>query len=248
MRTVMWYISFALTLLAALPKLLIVNRLIKQGKVSECEKYVHQVTSKWALGNVKRTGSQVEVHGAHNLPKEGAVVFISNHQGNFDIPILMSYINYPKGFIAKIETQKIPLVRKWMKHIHCIFMDRSTLKGSAGAIIEGINTLKKGHSLIIFPEGTRSKGDQMGEFKAASFKLATKPKVPIVPITISGSYKIMEGNANQIQPAKVDLYIHPMIHTNDLTKEQTEELPKQVYTIIASKLPNETKDLEVKIS
>ncbi len=237
MRTIIWYISFALTLLGTIPKLFKVKRLKKQGKLVECEAYIHQVTSKWALGAVKRAGARVEVYGAENLPGEKAAVFISNHQGNFDIPILISSINKPKGFIAKVETQKIPIVRTWMHHIHCVFMDRSTLRGSAGAIIEGINTLKNGYSLVIFPEGTRSKGDAIGEFKAASFKLATKAKAPIVPITIDGSYKIMEGNNNHIKPAKVKLYIHEPIETKNLSKEQLEELPQQVYHIIQSKLP-----------
>ncbi|WP_171903754.1 lysophospholipid acyltransferase family protein [Cellulosilyticum sp. I15G10I2] len=238
MRTLMWYISFAFTLIGTIPKLFKVNTLKNQGKSIDCEDYIHKVTSKWALGAVKRTGTCVEVYGTQNLPQEQAVVFISNHQGNFDIPILMSYVNKPKGFIAKIETQKIPVVRTWMRHIHCIFMDRSTLKGSAGAIIEGINTLKKGYSLVIFPEGTRSKSNQMGEFKSASFKLATKAKVPIIPISICGSYKIMEANHNQIKPAQVKLYIHECIETKNLSKEQIEQLPEQVYNIIKSKLPD----------
>jgi 1-acyl-sn-glycerol-3-phosphate acyltransferase len=232
----MWYISFALTLLGTIPKLFKVKLLQKQGKQEECEDYIHQVTSKWAMGAVKRSGAQVTVLGKENLPKNGAVVFLSNHQGNFDIPILMSYVPYPKGFIAKIETKKIPIVRKWMEHIHCVFMDRSTLKGSAGAIIEGINILKKGHSLVIFPEGTRSKNQKMGEFKAASFKLATKPKVPIVPITISGSYKLMEQNHNKIKPAQVKLYIHKAIETKGLSAEELAELPERIYSIIQSKL------------
>ncbi|MBU3803256.1 MAG: 1-acyl-sn-glycerol-3-phosphate acyltransferase, partial [Candidatus Cellulosilyticum pullistercoris] len=172
-------------------------------------------------------------------PKDRNVVFISNHQGNFDIPLLMGYIDMPKGFISKIEAKKIPIVAKWMELIHCVFMDRSTLKGSAGAIIEGIKTLKAGHSLVIFPEGTRSKSDHMGEFKSASFKLATKPGIPIVPVTIDGSYKIMEQNHNKIKPAHVKITIHPMIETKGLSKEALEVLPQQVAHMIASALPNQ---------
>ena len=116
-------------------------------------------------------------------------------------------------------------------------MDRSTLKGSAGAIIQGIKVLKEGHSLVIFPEGTRSRSDEMGEFKHASFKLATKPGVPIVPITIDGSYKIMEQNHNKITPSHVKLTIHPAIPTKGLSKEALEALPDQVAATIASALP-----------
>lgn len=239
MRTIYWYASFFFTLVGTLPKLNKIKRLEKKGLLDEREAYIHKVSQKWMLGNIKRSGSTVEVSGTEHLPKEGNVVFISNHQGNFDIPLLMGYIDMPKGFISKIEAKKIPIVEKWMELIHCVFMDRSTLKGSAGAIIEGIKILKAGHSLVIFPEGTRSKGDLMGAFKSASFKLATKPGVPIIPITIDGSYKIMEQNQNKIKPAHVKITIHPMIETKGLDKEALAALPEEVERIIASALPNQ---------
>ena len=238
MRTIYWYVSFMCTLIGTLPKLNKVKRLEQQGKLEERDAYVHQASTKWMLDNIRRSGSTVEVIGSQNIPQDETVLFISNHQGNFDIPLLMAYIDKPKGFISKIEAKKIPIVVKWMELIHCVFMDRSTLKGSAGAIIEGIKVLKSGHSLVIFPEGTRSRQNQMGEFKHASFKLATKPGIPIVPVTIDGSYKIMEQNNNKIKPAQVKLTIHPMITTKGLSKEELENLPDQVAATIASALPN----------
>ena len=239
MRTIMWFLSFVCTLIATLPKLRKAHRLQKKGELETLEAYVHDVSTKWMLGNIKRSGAKVEVYGLENLPIDQTVVYVSNHQGNFDIPLLMSYINKPKGFISKVEAKKIPIIVKWMELLHCVFMDRSTLKGSAGAIIEGIKVLKQGHSLVIFPEGTRSKGDQMGEFKNASFKLATKAGVPIIPITIDGSYKLMEMNNNKIKSATVKLTIHPSIPTKGLSKEAIELLPDQVYEMIKSSLPNQ---------
>ena len=76
----------------------------------------------------------------------------------------------------------------------------------------------------------------MSEFKSGSFKLATKAKVPIVPVTIDGSYKILEGNNYIINPSKVDVYIHEPILTDNLTKEETNELPKKVKNIIQGKI------------
>lgn len=237
MRTLFWFISFALTLIGTLPKLRKARRLQKNGDMEAAEAYIHEQSKKWMLGNIKRSGATVEVSGLENLPSDKTVVYISNHQGNFDIPLLMSSIDRPKGFISKIEAKKIPIIAEWMSLLNCVFMDRSTLKGSAGAIIEGIKVLKQGHSLVIFPEGTRSKQDQMGEFKSASFKLATKAGVPIVPITIDGSYKLMELNNGKIKPAHVKLTIHPAIPTKGLSKEDLERLPEQVYEIIESSLP-----------
>lgn len=237
MRTFLWFVGFICSTIGAYFKLGKVKELEKAGKEEEKERYIHEVTSNWMRTQIKRSGATITVHGEENIPQNEAVVYISNHQGNFDIPILMSYINQPKGFIAKIEIKKLPVIRTWMTLIHCVFMDRSTLKGSAGAIMEGIKILKQGHSLVIFPEGTRSKGDQMGEFKAASFKLATKPGIPIVPVTINGSYKLMEAHGGKIKPDHVELTIHPPIITKGLTKEEQAELPEKVQAIIASALP-----------
>ncbi|MEG0307014.1 MAG: lysophospholipid acyltransferase family protein [Clostridium sp.] len=237
-RTIIWFSHFAISLGVKAINIFKVKSLDKKGKIQEKEAYIHEVTSKWALSQLKYSGARVNVYGQENVPKDVPVVFISNHQGNFDIPLLMGYIDKPKGFIAKIETLKIPMVRTWMKYIHCVFMDRSNLRKSAGAIIEGVKIIKSGNSLVIFPEGTRSKGDPLGEFKSGSFKLATKSKAPIIPITINGSYKLMEANGNRIKAADVELFIHPPIYTKTLTKEEEENLPSSVKEIIKSKLPN----------
>lgn len=236
-RTIIWFSHFAVSLALKAFNMPKVKHLEKQGKFEEREAYIYKVTSKWAMSQLKYSGSNVIVHGEENIPKDIPVVFISNHQGNFDIPILMSYLNKPIGFIAKIETLKIPMVRTWMKYIHCVFMDRSSLRKSAAAIIEGVKIIEDGNSLVIFPEGTRSKGGPVGEFKAGSFKLATKSKAPIVPITINGSYKIMEANKNIIKASTVEIFIHKPIETKELSKNEQENLPDLVKAVICSMLP-----------
>ena len=237
-KTIIWYAYFFLSIPFTIPALLKVKKLTKEGKIEEKDAFVHKFTSNWARRLLKIIDVKVNVHGVENLPKDKNVLFIGNHQGNFDIPIYMSYIDIPKGFVAKIELTKMPGIKTWMKHINCIFMDRSSIRKAGEAIVKGIKSLKSGNSLVIFPEGTRSKGDKMGDFKAGSFKLATKSKVPIVPVTIDGSYKIMEGNSNKLlKSATVNLYIHPMIETDNLTKEEQDKLPERVQSIIGSKLP-----------
>ncbi len=148
----------------------------------------------------------------------------------------MASIKKDTGFVSKIEIKKMPLVNQWMEFIHCIFMDRNDMKQSLKTILEGISILKSGFSLVVFPEGTRSKSDTMRDFKPGSFKLALKAKVPIVPVTIDGSYKIMEKNNGKIKPAHVDVYIHKPIYTKNLTKEEESELHIKVHEIIKSKL------------
>ncbi|WP_054743198.1 lysophospholipid acyltransferase family protein [Cellulosilyticum ruminicola] len=238
MKGCIFFTRFFFSLLSTIPMLRKVKRLEKKGNFVERDAYIHRVSTKWMKDNVIATGSTVTVNGLENLPQDEAVVYISNHQGNFDIPLLMGYIDRPKGFISKVEVQKIPIINKWMEYINCVFMDRSNMRASASAIMAGIKLLKEGHSLVIFPEGTRSKGDQMGEFKSGSFKLATKSGAPIVPITIDGSYHLMEENG--IQKGHVTLTVHPAIPTKGLSKEELAELPDKVHQIIASALPTQS--------
>lgn len=235
-RTIAWYLHFALSLALTIPKLMKVKSLDRQGKIDERDKLVNETAAKWAMSQVKMSGARIKIFGEENLPIDRPVLFIGNHQGNFDIALFLSHIKKPKGYIAKIEMQKIPVLRTWMKYLNCVFMDRGNLRKSAESIAEGIKILKSGYSLAIFPEGTRSRSNEIGEFKAGSFKLATKSKVPIVPVTIKGSYKLMEANNSMIKPADVEIYIHPIVETANLSKEEQELLPDRVKSIIASKL------------
>ena len=210
-----------------------IHSLTKKGDLEKRDAYIHKITTKWAKFVMKLAGAKITVIGEENLPKDQTVLFVANHQSNFDIPLLMSSINVPKGFIAKKELEKWPMISTWMKYIKCIFMDRSNLRKSAEAIVEGTKLLRGGYSMVIFPEGTRSKGGPIGDFKAGSFKLATKSKCPIVPVTIDGTYKLLEANNNWIKSADVRLIIHPPIDVTSLSKEESDALHNTVHSIIS---------------
>lgn len=232
-KTIIFALKIVLSLLIAPFYLIGIKRLEKQGKLEERTLLIHQITHRWANFVMKANGANVKVVGLENIPKDTAVLFVSNHQGNFDIPLLMSAIDVPKGFIAKKELEKIPGISMWMRYIRCIFMDRDNLRKSAQSIIEGVKTLKSGYSMVIFPEGTRSKGSEALEFKAGSFKLATKSKVPIVPITIDGSYKLLEINKKtRITADNVKITVHPAIDVTKLSKEEISTLHETVRKII----------------
>lgn len=240
LRTIIWYIFFFLSVFLSLPFMWRAKYLEKKGLNKEAEEITYKVTTCWSTSLLKVAGVKINIFGEENIPPDRNFLFVGNHQGNFDIPIYMSCIKTPKGFVAKIETEKIPGVRSWMKYMHCVFMDRNNLKNSGKAIIQTIRNLKEGYSMVIFPEGTRSKGDALGEFKAGSFKIATKSKTAIIPVTMDGSYKIMEGSKKKpwFTPAEVNLYIHPIVEVKDLSPEEIEELPNKIVSIIESKLPH----------
>jgi len=234
-RTIVWFCYFWLYLVNIMPLYFKVNRLLKQGKIKERDILVNSIASKWAKDLLKLAGAKVTVIGAKNIPLDRAVLFASNHQGSFDIPILLGCIEKPKAFIAKVEMLKMPIICTWMKQMNCVFLDRHDSRQSLRVMNETAEYLKKGYSMAVFPEGTRSKGKTMGEFKAGSLKIAKKANVPIVPVTIKGSFKLMEQNGFIIKPAEVEIVISEPIETIDLTKEDINKLHEKVRTIIASK-------------
>lgn len=234
-RTILWFGYFWLYLIKIMPSYFKANRLLKERKIKERDALVNSMVSNWAKSLLKFAGAKVTVTGAENIPSGRTVLFVSNHQGNFDIPILLGCIDKPKAFIAKVEMLKMPIIRTWMKHMNCVFLNRDDMRQSLRVMNEATEYLKKGYSMVVFPEGTRSKGDTMGEFKAGGLRMAIKANVPVVPITIKGSYKLMEQNGFIIKPAEVEIVISEPIETLSLTKEQIIELPEKVRSIIESK-------------
>ncbi|NLI91592.1 MAG: 1-acyl-sn-glycerol-3-phosphate acyltransferase [Peptococcaceae bacterium] len=235
-RTIVWFIYFWLYLVLILPDLWKVNKMEKLGQKEKHDSVVFQIVRKWARSLLSLAGVTVDVRGSEHIPDHEAVVFISNHQGNFDIPILLGFIDKPKAFIAKVEILKMPLIRTWMTHMKCVFMDRSDIRQSLRTISQAADYVKQGYSMVIFPEGTRSKGNSIGEFKPGSFKLALKAGAPIIPVTIRGSYRIMEQQGFIIKPGKVEVIISEPISTKRLSKEEEALLPDRVRGIIEKNL------------
>ncbi|WP_446898541.1 lysophospholipid acyltransferase family protein [Clostridium sp. LBM24168] len=238
LKSILLYFLLVLYMLYSLLKKTKLERLKKIGTEEEVQSYTYSSVKRWADFILKIMGIKVNVNGIEKIPKE-ACLFVSNHQGFLDIPIMISSIDRSVGFIAKKEIKKVGIISYWMEQIKCVFMDRSNIRESIKSINEGINILKGGHSMVIFPEGTRSRGPKMGEFKKGSLKLALKSMVPIVPIAIDGSYKLREGNPHgNLKAGDVNFFICDPIYTKDLSKEQKDKLTETIKGKISEALLN----------
>lgn len=235
-RTVIWFTYFWLFQLVSIIFLLAYFLLGLLGRKQSQAKLLFRVTRNWARQMLGVAGGRVEVSGQENLPVQGGVLFVSNHQGAFDIPLLIGFLPGLKGFVSKKENFRLPIVGVWMKLLGCIVIDREDLRQSAGAIARGIRDLQAGRSLVIFPEGTRSKSAQLNRFKEGSFKLATRSGAAIVPLTIDGSYRLLEGNRGRICPGTVRLHIHAPVILTDLSVDKKKDPAELVRGIIASRL------------
>lgn len=235
-RTIIWFIYFWISLILSIPATLKVKRYDKLGETDKRDALVNAKVQKWAKSLIDLSGCKVTVSGLEHIPSDRSVLFVSNHQSNFDIPLLLGFIDRPKAFIAKIELGKIPMVSTWMGSMKCVFMDRNDMRQSAKAIRQGINTLKSGYNMVIFPEGTRSADGMISEFKPGALKLATKSGVPIVPVTIKGSHKIMKKGSMLIRPAEVELIISPMVSPESMEGKDTVQLTEEVKSIVEGHL------------
>ncbi len=243
LRTILWFLYFWIYLIKILPQYNFAKKIKNEWEPEKLLQYVHNVVKTWAESLLKVAGVETQVHGLENIPKGGAL-FVSNHQGNFDIPILLGKLDEPKSIVAKIELEKMPMISSWMKLFNCLFIDRKNPRQCMKILGEAEHLLSQGQSVIIFPEGTRSKGRDLGEFKDGAFRTALKSKVPIVPIVIDGSYKIMEANGGWIKPGCVNLTILPPVITADLSKEQGKNIGEQIKAAIEQTLMMGTKDAE----
>lgn len=206
--------------------------------ISKRDHLVHKVPKHWSRVILKLAGANITVEEQGNIP-EGPVVIISNHEGDFDIPLLLGFIDKPFGFISKIEVKKVPILASWMEVMNCVFLNRSDRNQAIQSIRHGVKLLKKGHSLVIFPEGTRSKGRPIGRFKSGSFRLAIDAKVPIIPISIIGTSNLFEKNNRLIKPANIKLVIGKPITSHIYSEKDLKEFATEVREVIINQMQNE---------
>ena len=155
---------------------------------------------------LKMAGVHITVKGIENIPKDRAVLYVGNHRSYFDI--LTGYVTVPTlvGFVAKKEMEKIPLLSKWMLNVNCLFLDRNNIKEGLKMILAGIEKVRRGVSVWIFPEGTRNKNEQLSDllpFKEGSLKIAEKSGCPVVPVAIKGTAEVFEKHIPLICPSHV---------------------------------------------
>ena len=192
----------------------------------------------WSTHIVEKLNVHINIIGEEKLPKHGPVVFIANHQSYADILTFLYCIkNHQVAFIAKDALEKIPIFGKWINRIRGIFMHREDARSSLMTIKQGVQYLNDGFSLIIFPEGTRSHSSQMAEFKAGSFKLATKAKVPIVPVTLDGGYHMYEETGAVLPGQTITFTVHDPIETANMSRQEMADIHTKVEEIVRSGLP-----------
>lgn len=188
-------------------------------------------------------GTKVTVIGEENVPTDEPVLYIGNHRSYFDI--IITYARCPRltGYVAKNSMKKVPLLSLWMKRLHCLFIDRENVKEALKTILAGIDNIKHGISMCIFPEGTRNKTPENGllPFKEGSFKMAEKTGCAIIPMAITNSADILEDHFPKVKATHVILQYGAPIYPNQLEKEEKKHLGAHCQKIIEEMLEEHKK-------
>ncbi|MFA4857725.1 MAG: lysophospholipid acyltransferase family protein [Candidatus Margulisiibacteriota bacterium] len=187
----------------------------------------------WAKLLARISRIKVKVEGMENLPHNQPVVLAANHQSAADILILLAYIPTYFKFVAKRELFKVPLFGSYLRLAGYIPIDRQSNLKAHKTLYDISKLIRAGDSILIFPEGTRTRTGELGPFKRGSLVIAQQAGVPVVPIAISGSFNIMPKGTRVINPTKVKLSIGEPI---PVEHHSMEEILNRVRSKITSML------------
>ena len=196
---------------------------------------VHIIARIWARSILMASRVPVRVSGLSNIEPDKSYVYMANHQSNFDIPVLLGYLPVQFRWLAKAELFKIPLFGRAMRGAGYVKIDRFNQESAFESINEAARKMRNGVSVMIFPEGTRSKDGRIKSFKKGGFFMAVDSGVPIVPVIIRGTWPIMAKTSLRINRGDVEMEIAKPIDTTGYSKETKEELMNKVRTVIRQK-------------
>lgn len=234
----MWVIRALIALLFAALIIIIdlplhfITWLIEKASPGSCTRFRHGYARFAMKGIWLLAGGKATVIGLEKVPTDHAVVFIGNHRSIFDIILAGSLIKYPVGFVAKKELKGTPITLI-MEEIHCLFLDREDPRQGLKTILTAIDYVKDGISMFIFPEGTRCKEEgKFLPFHAGSFKIATKAKAQIIPVTIVGMGDVFEDHYPRLKRAPVVIEFGDPIETAGMDRNAQKELPEKVQALM----------------
>jgi 1-acyl-sn-glycerol-3-phosphate acyltransferase len=191
----------------------------------------HGCARAWSRLILWTTGVKVRVEGLEQLDPTRSYVFAANHQSIYDIPIVFASLPFQVRIIAKASLGKIPFMGWHLQRTGHVLVDRA--RAGPGTVKKMARLVTKGHSLIVFPEGTRSTDGVVAPFKGGSFVIALDAKLPIVPLTIVGSRAIMFKGEMMVRPGDVTLVVHAPIETACVPREEVREFAAAVRDVVA---------------
>ncbi len=202
----------------------------------------HHCARIWAWLILATTGVDVTITGLERVPRNKPYVFISNHQSIYDIPVLFWYLPFQLRILAKASLGRFPFLGWHLARTGHVLVQRE----NPGAVVfKKVSALMHaGHSLIVFPEGTRSRDGVVGRFKGGIFLLAIEAGLPIVPVAVDGTRRVMRKGGLTTCPGAVTVQVFDPIETSHLDTAAARPLAEQVRGIIASVVVSDRSPLD----
>ncbi|MDL1963368.1 MAG: 1-acyl-sn-glycerol-3-phosphate acyltransferase [Deltaproteobacteria bacterium] len=192
----------------------------------------YNITKTWAKFVLAVSRIKVTVQGSHNIRPDRSYIYMSNHQSNFDIPVALAYFPFKFRWVAKTELFKIPIFGNAMHRIGHISIDRSNRRAAFKSLKKAARNIQEGVSVLIYPEGTRSKDGNIGPFKNGGFVLAVESGASIVPVIIHGTWPIMSKDKILVKSGNVTIEIQKPIETKNYNRKTRDDLLKKVRNVI----------------
>lgn len=226
MRLIFDAIFLGLYLILGIPVLLVLWLLGKVDKWKYATDLVALRMVQWAFRVMLWiAGTEQTVIGAENVPKDQPLLYIPNHRSYFDILLIYSRVPGLTGFVAKDSMLRYPVLRRWMQKLYCLFLNRDNPREGLKTILQGIEYVKRGISICIFPEGTRNKTSELFlPFKEGSLKIAEKTGCLIIPVALNNTAEIFENHMPWIRKCRVVLQYGTPIDPKNLSKEEKKHL------------------------
>jgi len=229
-RWVLLWISIAISTVGLSTLVFITFPFDRNGNI------IHHYARWWAKIQLLVSGVRVKVKGLEHLDRETPYIYMSNHQGSYDIFALLSCLPVQFRWIAKKELFSIPILGWAMWAANYISIDRSGRRKALESIEKAASKIKGGVSVVIFPEGTRSRDGSIQPFKRGGFTLALKSGVPIIPITINGSRDVMPRDSMRVRPGEIRVSIDKAIQTTPFSLRERNVLMEKVRETIERNL------------
>lgn len=197
----------------------------------------HAIARTWARFILWIFGIKVTVRGLEHLGSNRHFIYVSNHASMFDIPAVLVGIPDEIRIVLKKELTKVPIWGWALKYGHYISIDRDNPKDAVRSLERAVETIRNGASVLLFAEGTRSRDGALQPFKRGAFSLAAKAGVPIMPVAIKGTFRILPKGSWKISPADVELVLDAPIATHGITGKEGElELMERVHRVVEKNL------------
>jgi 1-acyl-sn-glycerol-3-phosphate acyltransferase len=188
-------------------------------------------------------GVTLDVRGREKIPRGQALVFMANHESNIDPPAIFACLP-PVLVLAKKESFRIPILGPAMRLRGFVPVDRKDRERAIEAVEQACKALRGGHSFVVFPEGTRSPDGRLQPLKKGGFIMALKAGAPIVPVSLSGTRRIMRKGDAAIHPGTIRITFHEPIRTLGGSLDDRDELIEEVRQALLSGLADDEWPLE----